>query len=144
MDQQLYLTASDEAQNKQLALKAIAIYCLVFIGGLVAVTAVLPNDIAGFITHLGIALPIVYDMAGKNYSRYIVQRRRKALLNVAFITVCMAIYYLAQRWVNGTYPAPDHYLGPELVFPAIFIFAVAGLALLIVRRFVWAGFHLHL
>ena len=38
MDQQLYLTSSDEAQNKQLALKAIAIYCLVFIGGLVAVS----------------------------------------------------------------------------------------------------------
>lgn len=144
MDQQLYLSVSDEAHNKQMALKAIAVYCLVFIGGLVAVTAVLPSDIAGYITHLGIVLPLVYDMPGKNYNRYIVQRKRNALLNVAYITVCMSIYYLAQRWVNRTYPAPEHYLGPELVFPSIFIIAVAALALLIVRRFVWGGFHFHL
>lgn len=144
MDQQLYRSVSDEAHNKQMALKAIAVYCLVFIGGLVAVTAVLPSDIAGYITHLGIVLPLVYDMAGKNYSRYIVQRKRNGLLNVAYITVCMATYYLAQRLVNGTYPEPEHYLGPELVFPTIFIIAMAAIALHVVRRFVWVGFHLHL
>ncbi|HDS1721465.1 hypothetical protein NPS53_08150 [Pseudomonas putida] len=144
MDQQQCHAAPIAADNKQMALKAITIYCLVFIGGLIAVTAALPRDIAGFISHLGFVLPFVYDMAGKNYSRYIEQRKRNALFNAAYIIACMATYYVGQRLVNGTYPAPEHYFGPELVFPAILVTAVAVTALLIVRRFVWRGFHFQL
>lgn len=133
-----------DTNNPQIAMRAVAIYCLVLIGGLVALTAALPNDIAAFMTHLGFALPIVYGMASRNYSQYFEPSMRNTLFNALFIVICMGCYYIGQRWVNGAYPAPEHYLGPDLVNPALIIVGMAAAALIVVRRLVWSEFRFHL